>query len=72
MIKPPPFALDDVDRNSLLWPKLMAHFEDQLRKCRLANDDPKDAEATASLRGEIKAYKHMLTLNNRPKATPSD
>lgn len=57
------FALSPGEKRSDLWLRLKKHFEETLEKARRKNDDPAQTEAqTAALRGEIAAYKKLLSL----------
>lgn len=59
------FALTDGERNSSLWRKLVKHFGEKLEAARVENDRDSDAEQTAALRGKIKAFKYVLSLDQK-------
>jgi hypothetical protein len=60
-----PFVLDQEERNSRLWLRLMDHFEDRIQRLRMSNDSPANtAEQTAAIRGEIAALLSLQRLNN--------
>jgi hypothetical protein len=70
--RPPPFALTDQERVTPLWIRLMAHFDDRLRRLRLQNDNATlTAEQTAAIRGEIACVKALQRLNT-PRPDPLD
>lgn len=57
------FALSTGEKRSELWSRLKQHLDSSLEKARRKNDDPAQTEAqTAALRGEIAAYKKLLSL----------
>jgi hypothetical protein len=62
----PPFILTHEDKQTPLWHKLMAHWEDKLATLRMQNDGDKAESETARLRGQIVAVKACLALNNAP------
>lgn len=61
----PTFVLSAKDRQEPLWMKLMAHFDERLRRLHIALEQDKPEAETAKLRGEIKAYRNLLKLNER-------
>lgn len=72
MNKPlPPFELTAQEKDSALWKKLKAHFEERLDVLRIQNDGDKSAEETAKLRGKIAFAKELLGLD-APAITASD
>lgn len=67
------FALDQGEIASHLWKKIKTHLEQRLALLRAKNDDPnKDAIATARLRGEIKATKNLMALDNPAPLTETN
>jgi hypothetical protein len=54
--------LTDQERNSELWTKIKAHFEQRIQKHRASNDKTQAAEETEKLRGRIAELKYLLTL----------
>ena len=55
----------DDDRQSPTWKRLRAHIETQIAALREKNDSESlTPEKTAALRGEIKALKKLLALEN--------
>lgn len=58
-----PFILTKEDKDSKLWRKLMAHWEDKLSTLRAQNDGDKPESATAALRGRIAECKANLALD---------
>lgn len=59
-----PFILTKEDKDSKLWHKLMAHWEEKLSALRAQNDGDKAENITANLRGRIAEVKANLSLNN--------
>jgi hypothetical protein len=51
-----------VDRQSTTWAKLKKHIEARIESLRVKNDGDLDPFKTARLRGEIAAFKNLLTL----------
>jgi len=58
----PKFTLEQSERNSPLWAKLAAHFEERLATTRNRNDSDHDEAATAKLRGRIAELRYTLSL----------
>lgn len=65
-----PFVLTQGDKNSPLWPKLIAHFQERLRIAREKNDGDLDERKTAMLRGEIRALKRLIDLGAEKPGLP--
>ncbi len=57
-----PFKLTESERHSVAWMKISAHLTERLEIARTKNDGNLDADATAKLRGQIAAYKQVLSL----------
>jgi hypothetical protein len=60
------FALTAEERNSPLWQRLLAHFDERRDKLRIENDtraDEGDEHKTAARRGEIRALTALIRLN---------
>jgi len=55
------------DLRSPTWLKIKAHFEERLADHRKANDNDKDAVATAKLRGRIAEAQYLLDLAKPPE-----
>lgn len=67
------FLLSDYDKSSPLWARLKAHLEDRLASARGRNDATLTEPETAALRGEIKALKALIRLDDaRPIVTGND
>lgn len=65
---PVTFELSDAEKNSPMWARLKAHFEQRLHSCRLQNDRTQPEPQTAELRGQIKCLKAMIALGeDRPQ-----
>lgn len=54
------------EKNSELWKKLSAHFNELLDKSRRENDKELDVIKTADLRGRIRILKQLINLSKRP------
>lgn len=52
------------DQHSATWQRLKAYLEKEIDLTRKKNDCDLSAEATATLRGEIKALKKVLALED--------
>jgi hypothetical protein len=66
-------ALTEHDRSSGLWLRLVAHLESRLQDARRKNDGPLNEYDTATLRGEIRALRHIIGLgDSRPLLTGDD
>jgi len=62
-----PFVLNEEDRRSAVWARLMRYMNDRLAELRLANDADKTEIETAKLRGQITEIKAFLRLNEEKK-----
>lgn len=63
------FKLNDTQANDALWRNLKAHMESRLVGHRVKNDNTDlTPEQTATLRGQIKELKYLLTLDKPPPA----
>lgn len=62
----------DSERKSALWLKLEKHIEEQIDLRRRKNDGDLDQFATASLRGEIRALKKILSLGESQPTMEAD
>jgi hypothetical protein len=62
------FELSDGERGHPLWARLKAHLQGRLAAARVRNDDATMTEAqTAALRGQIAAYKTIISFgDDRP------
>lgn len=56
------FTLSAHDKVQGLWLRLKAHLDERLLDARRRNDNPLSEIDTATLRGEIRALKHILGL----------
>lgn len=57
------FTLTAAEKSSPVWFKLKNYLERRLESARVRNDDARlSPDATAALRGEIKALKGLLAL----------
>lgn len=63
---PEAFALTPSERQSALWGKLLAHFEDKLRDARGRNDGDHGVKATNNIRGQIGTLKALIDLDKEP------
>ncbi len=61
-MNPEPFALTDVERNSVLWERLSAHYRMRLESLRAKNDADLPEAETAKVRGRIAEAKAFLAL----------
>jgi len=52
--------LNDYERTSALWQKISIEITERLTTCREKNDSALDSEATATLRGTIRAFKEVM------------
>lgn len=69
----PPFTLDDNDKAQPLWLRLKAHLIDRLYDARFKNDGAMGDYETASLRGEIRVLKRLISLgDDRPLISGSE
>lgn len=63
MNKPPDrFVLTPQDRDSATWQRLAAHFNERIQTLHNKLELNQTPEETAMLRGEIKAYRNLLSL----------
>jgi hypothetical protein len=59
------------ERQSALWRKLQAHWDERLASLRSQNDGQFDAVVTAKIRGQIAEIKACLALDkDLPQAPP--
>lgn len=58
------FVLTQDEKESKLWRKLTAHWQDKLQTLRTQNDGDKPESVTAKLRGQIAECKANLALEN--------
>lgn len=65
------FILTAAEKSSPVWFKLKGYLEQRLERARGRNDEPQLADATATLRGEIKALKGLLALGNELPPIPT-
>ena len=63
--------LTNQERDSALWKKITAHFEERLQVLRKKNDGALSEIETARLRGHIAATKELLGFND-PAITITD
>jgi hypothetical protein len=59
-------VLTDGERHHPLWLKLAAHLETRVSILRAKNDGPLDALQTATIRGQIKEVKALLSYGATP------
>jgi hypothetical protein len=57
------FQLTEHDKAQGLWVRLKAHLAERLADLRVRNDAALTESETATLRGEIKALKHIIALD---------
>jgi hypothetical protein len=57
------FRLNQNDRGSATWSRLLAHLRDELIAMRAKNDSPLDEHQTATLRGKIAMLKQIIELD---------
>lgn len=62
----PPFILTPDERDSRIWKRLMAHFNERLETLRVQNDGVRAETETAHLRGRITELKRIIDLNKEP------
>lgn len=62
----PPFFLTPDEKDSRVWKRLMAHFDERLGILRMQNDGVKSEVDTALLRGRIAELKRIMDLNKDP------
>ena len=65
-------TLTDQDRKSAVWLRVQEYVTEQIDVCRRKNDGDLDQFATASLRGEIRALKKILSLGESPPTMEAD
>ncbi len=66
------FQLTEHDKAQGLWVRLRAHLEDQLADARKRNDAALSEPDTASLRGEIRCLKRLMSLGDSRPVTGDD
>lgn len=64
--------LDEQDKTSALWKKLVAYYEIRLDQLREKNDVPKSELKTAALRGRIAEIKEFLGIASAAPDQESD
>lgn len=52
----------DIDFNTATWAQVVRWAQARIDAARLRNDGDLDSHVTASLRGELKAYKNLIGL----------
>ena len=55
--------LTEHERESDLWKRIKAHYEERLASLRRKNDSSHDPIKTADIRGQIKDAKYLLSLD---------
>src|SRR5436853_7166738 len=65
-------VVTELERQSPLWLKLKAHMEKRIASLRARNDNDRNAEDTAKLRGRIAELKLIATLDNPAVAMEPD
>lgn len=65
-------VLDESDRQSPTWKKIMAYYEARATKLRRDNDKNLDEVRTARLRGRIEETKHVLALDKPAPVLEAD
>lgn len=60
---PEVFELSVGEKQSAVWRKLLVQFNEKLAALRARNDAPQDEFATATIRGQIAAYKALIALD---------
>ena len=65
-------VVTELERQSALWLKLKAHVEKRIASLRARNDNDKNAEETAKLRGRIAELKLIAALDNPAVAMEPD
>lgn len=58
--------LNDVERDSVVWEKIEAHYRQRLDELRQQNDSSLDGIKTAELRGRIREVKRLLSMHKEP------
>lgn len=69
----PPFTLEDHERHSAVWKKMVAELEAMRDRLRLENDQHSNAVSTACRRERIALIKEILAWGEQPRANgPGD
>lgn len=58
--------LTEAEKQSALWEKLKAHFDERLQSFRKQNDQDLNERQTAEIRGRIKELKYVIDLETSP------
>lgn len=66
------FHLTDNDKSTGLWARLKAHLDDRLADARRRNDAMLSEPETATLRGEIRSLKRIISLGDVRPMTGED
>jgi hypothetical protein len=61
-LAPERFQLSYGERDSAVWQRLSAHFEARINTLHVKLEGDQTPEQTAILRGQIRAYKEILSL----------
>lgn len=61
------FSLAKHERESVVWGKLFAHFQERLESMRLTLENTEDHEKSQKIRGRITELRHLISLNQEPK-----
>lgn len=56
----------DHEKDSIVWHKIKAHIESRISLLRAQNDNVLDEVDTATIRGQIKECKALLSLSDEP------
>ena len=64
--------LSEIERQNPLWIKIKRHCEAQIALLRARNDSKLDSDQTATLRGQIKAYKNLAALDKPAPQTEAN
>ncbi len=59
------FCLSKAEKETVVWLKLKAHFEERLEEARKENDKKASPEDTAHTRGRITELKRFLALDTK-------
>ena len=62
------FCLSKAEKETAVWLKLKAHFEERLEEVRKQNDANLSPEETANRRGKIAELKRILALEKPPSS----
>lgn len=61
--------IDKIERETALWAKIRAHYEERLLTLRMQNDGDKSQDETAKIRGRIAEVRLLLNMDKDFPAT---